>query len=348
MCVTYKTAQSGVQSYVNVATTSGNTVTITPTRYTAYDCAGTGVAGTAVPYTINTCALKTGQTAVWQKTTSLATAPASPAGSFTQAFYTTQANCDSSPLTSFTSAVVQTTNACIKTGDATSSYTDTSSITASVQDYSDATCSTKNGDAVPYFLRSCDVNALDMELTDDSKEVLTYAVSAAPVAAKAAKVAACFASSETVQLQDGSIKALSEVQLGDRVLTATLEGSLKGFSPVIAVPHRGQEQTAATFVQLATEASDVKMTPDHMVLAGSCSPSSPLALVQARSVSVGDCLQTAAGKAPVTATKMVQGKGIASAVTQAGGLIVVNGIAASPFAVNHRVGEVRDSDVPSA
>ena len=177
--------------------------------------------------------------------------------------------------------------------------------------------------------------------TDNSLAFATngYAVSATTPAAAASSASTCFASSETVQLQDGSVKALSEVQLGDRVLTAGLDGALKGFSPVIAVPHRGETQTATTFVQLATEASDVKMTPDHLVLAGSCSPSSPLALVQARSVKTGDCLQTLQGKAAVTAVKTMQGRGLGSAVTLAGGLIVVNGFIASPFAVSHRVGE---------
>ena len=168
---------------------------------------------------------------------------------------------------------------------------------------------------------------------------VTIAGAPAPSPAPTAKKAVCFASSETVQLQDGSVKALSEVQLGDMVLTARLDGSTKGFSPVIAVPHAGEAATAATFLQLSTETSDVKMTPDHLVLAGSCAAAAPMALKQARFVSVGDCLQTTEGKAPVSSVQTVQGKGLSSAVTQAGGLIIVNGIAASPFAVSHRIGE---------
>jgi hypothetical protein len=164
---------------------------------------------------------------------------------------------------------------------------------------------------------------------------------ATPVAAAAAEEdkAACFASSETVQLEDGSVKALGEVQLGDRVLTAGLDGSLKGFSAVIAVPHAGEESARATFTQLATASGkDVRMTRSHLVLAGSCSlPSLPL--VQAGSVQAGDCVQTVSGKEQVTAVSMVQGQGIASAVTAAGDLIVVNGVVASPFAINHAVPE---------
>jgi hypothetical protein len=150
----------------------------------------------------------------------------------------------------------------------------------------------------------------------------------------------CFASSETVELADGSIKAISEVQLGDRVLTASLDGTASGFSPVVAIPHAGDVSTKTTFTQLTMESGvDVRMTPDHLLLAGSCS-ATKLPLVQASSVRVGDCLQTAfASKQIVTKTAAVPGQGIGSVVTAAGGLVVVNGIVASPFAINHAIPE---------
>ena len=81
------------------------------------------------------------------------------------------------------------------------------------------------------------------------------------------------------------------------------------------------------------------MTADHLVLAGSCDSATTLSLVQARAVSVGDCLQTTEGKAPVVATRLVKGKGIRSVVTLAGNLVVINGIVASPFAAQHCIGE---------
>jgi hypothetical protein len=130
------------------------------------------------------------------------------------------------------------------------------------------------------------------------------------------------------------------VQIGDRVLTAAMDGSVKGYSPVIAVPHAGDVSTTASFVQLVTAEKDIKMTADHLVLAGSCDAGTPLSLVQAGSVTAGQCLQTTSGKAPVTAMRRnVPGQGLASVVTKAGGLVVVNGIAASPFAINHAIPE---------
>jgi hypothetical protein len=118
-----------------------------------------------------------------------------------------------------------------------------------------------------------------------------------------------------------------------------LDGSIKGYSAVIAVPHAGEDNVRATFSQLTTASGkDVRMTPSHLVLAGSSSLSN-LPLVQAGSVRVGDCVQTASGKETVAAVTSVQAQGIASAVTAAGGLLVVNGVVASPFAINHAIPE---------
>ena len=47
---------------------------------------------------------------------------------------------------------------------------------------------------------------------------------------------------QTMQLEDGSVKSLGEVQLGECVLTAGLDGSPKGYSAMIAVPKRARER----------------------------------------------------------------------------------------------------------
>lgn len=163
----------------------------------------------------------------------------------------------------------------------------TSSTSASVQMYSDRTCTTAYGSAiVSPFTPTCVAQSM-ASVPDEAKSYSTVGYSSSsPLSAPTAKKAGCFAASETVQMEDGSIKALSEVQLGDRILTAALDGSIMGSSLVIAVPHAGDE-SVATFVHLTTAETDVKMTPSHLVLAGSCAATSPLALVQARSVQVG-------------------------------------------------------------
>ena len=99
---------------------------------------------------------------------------------------------------------------------------------------------------------------------------------------------------ETVTLESGEAKALSEVVLGDRILTANMDGSLKGFSEVIAIPH-ADAQAKTTFARITTQGGkDIKMTPSHLVLAGDCNAN--LSLVQAGSVEAGQCMQTVDGQ----------------------------------------------------
>ena len=160
--------------------------------------------------------------------------------------------------------------------------------------------------------------------------------SAAPAATPApTKKATCFASSETVTLESGAAKALSEVVLGDRILTANMDGSLKGFSEVIATPHSGDAAKAkATFARIITQGGkDIKMTPSHLVLAGDCNAN--LSLVSAGSVEAGQCIQTVDGQDQVLSNTNTESVGMRSVVTKAGDLVVINGVVASPFAVNH-------------
>ena len=151
----------------------------------------------------------------------------------------------------------------------------------------------------------------------------------APTKAKAP----CFASSETVTLESGAAKPLSEVALGDRILTANMDGSLKGFSEVIATPHSG-DASKALFARIITQGGkDIKMTPSHLVLAGDCNAN--LSLVGAGSVEAGQCIQTVDGQDQVLSNTNTESVGMRSVVTKAGDLVVINGVVASPFAVNH-------------
>jgi hypothetical protein len=139
----------------------------------------------------------------------------------------------------------------------------------------------------------------------------------------------CFAGSETVLFESGEVKLISEVAVGDRVQVPG------GFSEVVAVPH-GRNEIPTSFVEITTGFGDsVKMSPAHLVSAGSCGSSLPLAY--AKDVRVGDCVMTGSGvQAVVSSVKDVQGKGIYSFVTREE-FIVVGNVVASPFAVNHFV-----------
>ena len=138
---------------------------------------------------------------------------------------------------------------------------------------------------------------------------------------------ACFAGSEVVTLENGSSKAIAEVQIGDRILSADVQGKTS-FSDVVYVPHSANA-IEATFVLLTTETGrNVKMTTNHILPAGQCE--SAMSVRRADAVSVGDCVMTVDGIEKVMDMVTMQGKGIYTVVTNKE-YIVVNGIVATPF-----------------
>ena len=149
------------------------------------------------------------------------------------------------------------------------------------------------------------------------------------------KEKACFAGSETLSLESGEVRAISDVRVGDRVLAADAAGRTS-YSDVVYVPHRANSDDAL-FTHITTASGrDIKMTPSHIILAGPCRSSASLPLAHASSVSVGDCVMTVSGKDMVSTVETVQGKGLYTVVTKEE-YVVVNGIIASPFAANHMV-----------
>ena len=146
----------------------------------------------------------------------------------------------------------------------------------------------------------------------------------------------CFAGSETVTLESGSIVPISDIRVGDRVLAADASGVLS-YSDVIAVPHQTND-IAADFVELGTASGrTIKLTPEHMILAGTCGESSDFGLLRAEEVVVGSCLRTIDGLDTVQSTSLTKATGLYTIVTMED-MVVVNGIVASPFAVSHTIG----------
>lgn len=142
----------------------------------------------------------------------------------------------------------------------------------------------------------------------------------------------CFAGSETLLLESGETVTFSEVQMGDRVQVMDSTGSFK-FSEISYLPHKQNEQVAK-FVLLETASRSLKASPAHLLVAGECG--SKLELTRAEDVAVGACLFTVNGQEQVSASSLVDATGIFTAVTQdPNGIIVVNGVVASSFAVNH-------------
>ena len=147
------------------------------------------------------------------------------------------------------------------------------------------------------------------------------------------KLKACFAGSETLSLESGEVRAISDVRVGDRVLAADAAGQ-NSYSDVVFVPHRANSDDAL-FTHITTASGrDIKMTPSHIILAGPCHSSATLPLTYASSVSVGDCVMTVSGVDMVSTVETVRGKGLYTVVTKEE-YVVVNGIIASPFAANH-------------
>jgi hypothetical protein len=75
---------------------------------------------------------------------------------------------------------------------------------------------------------------------------------------------ACFPATATVQLEDGSTKAMPDVRLGDRVLVARADGSL-GFEDVYLNTHKDRV-SAAPYVELALASGrSLSLSPRHFI-----------------------------------------------------------------------------------
>jgi len=146
----------------------------------------------------------------------------------------------------------------------------------------------------------------------------------------------CFAGSESIQLDSGSTKLLSDVQIGDRVMVSKSNG-MTSFSEVIMIPHQ-KNNVQAMFTHISTKnGRDIQLTPNHLILSGTCNDATAFSLIAADQVKVGNCLVTIDGTDEIISTEKVLGTGVYTIVTMSKDLLVVNGIVASPFAMNHIV-----------
>jgi hypothetical protein len=183
--------------------------------------------------------------------------------------------------------------------------------------------------ALPVDIDSLDDNTFDYAITSGTYYSTVFTSSSSGSSSKSS----CFAGSETVELASGETIAISEVKMGDRVLGADANGNTK-FSEVIAVPH-ARNAESAVFTHLETASgNDIKMTPEHLVMVSKACDSAT-ELVQAGEVASGMCLMTTTGMDGVKSTSEVTSKGVYTVVLQDSEMVVVNGVVASPFAVNH-------------
>jgi hypothetical protein len=140
----------------------------------------------------------------------------------------------------------------------------------------------------------------------------------------------CFAGSETVTMESGEMKTISEVLAGDRVFAADATGKAV-ITSVVYVPHKPNKKSTL-FAHISTENKDIKMTMNHLLPAGACSSS--LSLIHASQVNVGNCIMTISGQEKVVSVVPIESEGVYTIVTNEE-YVIVNGIIASPFGANH-------------
>jgi hypothetical protein len=133
------------------------------------------------------------------------------------------------------------------------------------------------------------------------------------------------------------------VRVGDVVLAADRNGRQLLYSKVVAVPHPPNSARAVfTTIHLKSGAW-ISLTPDHLLLVLTrCESAYSLVLLAAQDVKLGMCLlsqsQQVATEDKIISidTQVKEDLGVYTIVTDEE-MIVVNGIIASPFAINHAV-----------
>lgn len=138
----------------------------------------------------------------------------------------------------------------------------------------------------------------------------------------------CFHGDDTVALESGGTKAIKEVEVGDRILTADESGEL-AFSDVVFVPHAAGNTRATAFIELTlASGKTVRPTPRHLLK--TCDGR----LAPAGSLDLGTCLQSADGADVIQSKRPFEDRGAYTAVAMRE-FIVVSGVVASPFAFVH-------------
>jgi len=134
----------------------------------------------------------------------------------------------------------------------------------------------------------------------------------------------CFPETARVELEDGSMSRIGDVQLGDRVRVSATE-----FSPVVFWGHRDANARAVTFVRVELASGrQLMLTDKHLAYVNG-------GLVAAGKIQVGDMMKDAElnGESSVVAVaKGLSAKGLYNPHT-AHGDIVVDGVVVSTYGV---------------
>ena len=145
----------------------------------------------------------------------------------------------------------------------------------------------------------------------------------------------CFSSGTLLTMKNGSFIPMSEASMGLEVLSYSYRKSSFVFSPIVWIPHAANTESAL-FVQINTRNGlTLTLTKQHLLPSGSCDASThSYSLKRADRIRPNDCLHSARGVTAVTSVRYTRGNGLYTVITMES-FIVVNGLVASPFAVNH-------------
>jgi len=298
----------------SVASSDSTSVTVLLTNYSTSACSGKGGKVTTATYPVNTCISIGTMSGKFTYSTS--------APSISSNAVLTKSFSDSGCMNEYQDAYTYT-------GCGTYSSTTSISLSCSGNTYSLAQYASSGCSGTPVFSVP---NAPFMTCTQQTNGA--YDSQSCFTGTKDATT--CFAGSESVMLESGNTKLISEVKVGDVILAAGKSGKTL-FSEVIAVPHK-KNSVVSDFSVISTESGrDIKMTPDHLIMSGSCDMTSVMSLVRAGDVTVNACVQTIQGNEKVVSNILTRGEGVYTVVTKEE-FVVVNGVIASPFAGNHAVG----------
>jgi hypothetical protein len=175
----------------------------------------------------------------------------------------------------------------------------------------------------------------------------------------------CFSSTQVVEVENEGTKQISSVKVGDRILSLTKDGNFV-YSPIIAIPHvNGENHMKAIFINITVQVNShqteiLTLTVDHLLPIFSCpvavnntssstcsfSTSFPYTnkeytLKYSEDVEPGkDCVYMKDNEYHhiVAMSSPFESESIHTVITLEE-FIVVNGIVASPFGINHQVGQ---------
>lgn len=148
----------------------------------------------------------------------------------------------------------------------------------------------------------------------------------------------CFSDNSIITLSSGHTRIISEVKVGDIVLSSNNLYELK-YSEVIAIPH-SHNNIITEFIHIyLTSGLDLELTSSHLLPSLSAHDLGIIRLQKASHLIVGDILMTTTGPQTIASIDVIQRQGVYTVITMTG-YVVVNGVLASSFATNHYIGQV--------